>query len=484
MDTIENLYPENIWKHFSAFCSIPHPSDHEAEIVAYIGQCAEEAGLEYSTDKIGNILVKKPASPSCEQWPVVALQAHVDMVPQKNSNIQHDFVTDPIKPYIDGEWVTAENTTLGADNGVGAATMLALLEASDVKHGPIEALFTVQEENGMGGAFGLEQDVLKAQYLINTDSEEEKDIIVGCAGGVDVNITAPLEKTKAPTDGLAVAVAFSGMKGGHSGVDIHLHRANANIIAAQFALAVIEKLDAAIIKINGGNMRNAIPRESFVAFYIDQENQKECRDFVFAFEAKLNKQFEGIEDKIATTFSVYDAEKLVLDTDSTKQFLTALLDCPNGDLAYVDGMDNTVESSNNISIVRTQENKFEVNCLQRSSSDENRLKWGKEIESVFSGINAETVFENEYPGWKPVLDSELLHTAKQAYEKAFNRKPAVKVIHAGLECGIIGSKYPKMEMVSVGPTIKYPHSPDEKVHIDSVGKYWDYVCLLLAELDK
>jgi len=482
VESIVELYPEKLWEHFNNICAIPHPSKHEEKIVSYLVDFAKEQGLSSLTDNHGNVIISKPATEGCENWPVVALQAHVDMVPQKNTGILHDFEEDPIKPYIDGEWVTATDTTLGADNGIGMSSMLAVLESKNLQHGPIEALFTATEETGMDGAFGLEAGLLKAKYMINTDSEDDREIIIGCAGGVDANISMPYKTKKAPKDSVPVAIAISGLKGGHSGIDIHLGRANANKIACRFISEIIELLDVKIIKVRGGNMRNAIPREAFIYLYVDREKIAELRQFVPDFEKKIQDEYSKTEVAINFTFSATEQSETVIDTKAILKLCKAVEACPSGPVEFVEGLENTVKSSNNLSTIDCKDGLFEIGCLIRSSDDNARKKIGKKITSIFKGSTVELC--GEYPGWQPVLESNLLSVAKELYKKSFQREPEVKVIHAGLECGIIGSKYPKLEMVSIGPTIRFPHSPDEKVNIDSVGKYWDYLCLFLKNISE
>lgn len=480
MESIANLYPEKLWEQFANICTIPHPSKHEDKIVAYLTQFAETHKLNCITDSSGNVIIKKPAAQTCENWPTVALQAHVDMVPQKNTGILHDFETDPIKPYIDGEWVTATDTTLGADNGIGMASILAVLESKDIKHGPIEALFTATEETGMDGAFGLSESVLEAKYMINTDSEDDKEIIVGCAGGMDANISMPLKTKAIPADSIPVVVAISGLKGGHSGIDIHLGRANANKLACEFTNRLIQLLSADISTIKGGNMRNAIPREAFIYFYIKREQIAECRQLIADFENECKTRFAETDPNISLTFSSSEAREFVINSASVNKLIKAIEQCPSQAIEFVEGLENAVKSSNNISTIECTDESFEIGCLIRSADQTSLHKIGKNIATIFKGSTVS--FAGEYPGWQPVLGSKLLKTAEANYVESFKRDPEVKVIHAGLECGIIGSKYPDLEMVSIGPTIKYPHSPDEKVNIASVGKYWDYLCLFLQSL--
>lgn len=487
MDTLSSLYPVQLWQHFQNVCSIPHPSKHEKALSEYIINFCKRSGIDVRTDSVGNIIAKKPATVGYEERASVVLQAHLDMVPQKNSSTQHDFLTDPITPVIDGDWVKAQNTTLGADNGIGVAAILAILESKTIAHGPLEALFTIDEETGMTGAIGLEPEALQSTILLNLDSEDDTELIIGCAGGVnfEAQYTYKTETIENSDDYKVYHLSIGGLNGGHSGIDIDLERANANQLLARFLWAAIQK-NVLVSSFGGGNMRNAIPREAFATLLVPVEAKERIKKLVDRFQKLIKQEFKGTEKKIdiellrpndkevSTYIASYDME----------QILRALLYCPNGVVTRNFEWDYVVETSTNLSIVECKESIVHVSCLLRSSDNEKKQQLATVLSQSFSLYGFEIKTNGDYPGWQPKTTSSILQTVQTVYPKIIGEKPQVKIIHAGLECGIIARSHPNLDMISFGPTICHPHSPDEKVSITSVGKFWNLLQEVLKEIPK
>jgi len=486
MGTLSELKPASLWQLFEKICSIPHPSKHEQKISAWIQSWAKELGLTIKEDGVGNLFIKKPATAGLEDRQGIILQAHMDMVPQKNSDTLHDFLIDPIKPYIidSGDWVTAEGTTLGADNGIGLASALAVLASDDLVHGPLEVLVTIDEEAGMSGAFGLESGWLDGDILINTDSEQEGEIYMGCAGGIDGSATFPLTFDNVPSNNQAFNLSISGLKGGHSGVDIHTGRANANKLLVRFLLDASTKFDLRLTELNGGSLRNAIPREANASFVMPTEQIAALKECLAHYLSTIKTNLSVIETDIdMLLISPEEFEQCWTKTTQT-QILRALNACPNGVMRMSDDIDGIVESSLNLGVIRTRGNNFNALVLIRSLHDDGSLETQRTVQSVFELAGAEVKFSGAYPGWKPNTDSAIMKTVSETYQELFNKVPAVMVIHAGLECGLFKSAYPHWDMVSIGPTIKFPHSPDEKIEIATVEQYWQLLVAVLAKAPK
>jgi dipeptidase D len=416
----------------------------------------------------------------------VILQAHMDMVPQKNNDTQHDFLTDPIRPYItsesDGDWVTADGTTLGADNGVGLASALAVLASNDIAHGPLEVLVTIDEEAGMTGAFGLEAGWLSGDILINTDSEQEGEVYMGCAGGIDGEASFALTFEAVPSHFKAFNLSISGLKGGHSGVDIHTGRANANKLLVRLLLTLSEKFDLRLTELNGGSLRNAIPREANASFVIDKSQEADLKQAVAEYLSTIRQNLSAIETDIEMLLiSPEDFEQCW--TLATQQpILRALNACPNGVIRMSDDIKGIVESSLNLGVIRCKGKKFVALTLIRSLHDDGRLETQQMVQSVFDLAGAQIKFSGAYPGWKPDTSSAIMQTVRDTYQALFNNVPAIMVIHAGLECGLFKTAYPNLDMVSIGPTIKFPHSPDEKIEIATVEQYWKLLVAVLKNI--
>ncbi|MGD2033703.1 MAG: aminoacyl-histidine dipeptidase [Bacteroidales bacterium] len=475
---ITELSPEILWKHFYDLTQVPRPSGHEQGAIEFLKTFAEKHNLEYHIDGTGNILIRKGAHPAKQSAKTVVLQSHVDMVPQKNSDKQHDFTRDAIETIIDGDWVKANKTTLGADNGIGVAATLAVLESSDIQHGPVEALFTISEETGMDGAFGLEAGFLKGDVLINLDSEDEGELFVGCAGGVDANVSWQY-KYEPVNSSLAFHLGIKGLKGGHSGLDIHLGRGNANKLLSQLLLNLKKECDIRISDFHGGDLRNAIPREASAVIHIRDCNEEKLQTTVDRYRQVLIDQYKKAEPDLQIELKQAEPTDQVMPAYDFNKTMEAINTCPDGPINMSDFMSDVVQTSTNLAVVRIGDGKCEAQLLLRSSDDIEKKYLGREIKNHFKQVDAQTEFNGDYPGWQPDTNSKILSVAKDTYSKLFGKEPVVKVIHAGLECGIIGSKYSNLDMISIGPTIRHPHSPDEKVRIDTVEKFWDFLKALL-----
>ncbi|ENB2052278.1 aminoacyl-histidine dipeptidase [Vibrio fluvialis] len=479
---ISKLSPAPVWQFFDKICSIPHPSKHEEALAQYIIGWAKEQGLDVRRDPTGNVFIKKPATPGMEHKKAVVLQAHIDMVPQKNEDTDHDFAKDPIQPYIDGEWVTAKGTTLGADNGIGMATCLAVLASTEIKHGPLEVLLTIDEEAGMTGAFGLEAGWLEGEILLNTDSEQEGEVYMGCAGGVDGALTFDIQREALPAGYVTRQLTLKGLKGGHSGCDIHTGRGNANKLIARFLAGHAQELDLRLIEFRGGSLRNAIPREAFVTVAIPADNQTKLDELFTTYTELLKAELGRVETNLVTFNEAKEAALGVFALADQQRVIAALNACPNGVIRMSDDIEGVVETSLNVGVITTDEQQIKVLCLIRSLIDSGRSQVENMLTSVAELAGADIVFSGAYPGWKPDADSEIMHIFRDMYEGIYGHKPNIMVIHAGLECGLFKKPYPEMDMVSFGPTIKFPHSPDEKVKIDTVGLFWEQMIALLENI--
>ena len=481
---ILSLTPENVWKYFYELTKIPRPTGQMEEVTKYVIDFGKSLNLETVQDKVGNVLIKKPATKGYETSKTVILQSHLDMVPQKNSDVVHDFTKDAIKTYIDGDMVKARSTTLGADNGIGCAMMMAVLADNSIEHPSIEALFTIDEEVGMDGANGLEKGFLKGSKLINLDTEEDGELCIGCAGGRDANITFDFKPDNVIDEGdIAYKVILKGLKGGHSGVQIHLGHANANKLMNRFLKDVVSNYEARIASIDGGSLRNAIPRESFVVLTIPEQLSEDLVDLVDEYEQLFREDFLGIESGISLKAERIDMPKSLLPVEVQDDLINAVEACSNGVISYLADFPGVVESSLNLALVKSTEQNIEIKLLIRSSS-ESRKDWiCSSVESLFSLAGAKVEFGGDYPGWQPNANSELLDHMTKIYLDKYNQEPTVMVIHAGLECGIIQSNVEhKLDIVSFGPTITGAHSPDEAVNIESVGKSYDYLISVLENL--
>lgn len=468
---LKALKPELVWKHFSEIVNIPRPSHHEEKIREYVVEFAKAHNLEYKVDEACNVYVRKPATPGYENRMGVVLQAHLDMVPQKNNDKVFDFENDPIEAYIDGEWVTANGTTLGADNGIGAAAILAVLEDNTLEHGQVEALFTATEETGMDGAFGLKAGLLTGDILLNLDSETEGELYVGCAGGLDANICFNYTAEVAPAGYEAVALTVKGLKGGHSGIQIGYQRGNANRLLFRFLRQT--SLEWLLASVDGGGLRNAIPREATAVLLV--KNAAEFAAEVAEYEKKVIAEFEGIEDSISIFAEGCAAPAEIIPAAVAESLSKAVVGAPDGVIRMSVAMEGLVQTSTNMARVVSDGSTIRLQCLLRSSMNSEKEALGEAIKSVFELAGATVELSGSYDGWNPNMQSPILHAMKASYNALYGKELAVMAIHAGLECGIIGGTYPNLDMISFGPTICYPHSPDEKVEIASVAKFYEFL---------
>lgn len=479
---IQNLSPQMLWRHFYSLTRVPRPSGKKEQIGQFLADYGKSLGLETIQDAAGNVLVRKPATPGMENRKGVILQAHMDMVPQKNTGVAHNFETDPIEAYIDGEWVTARDTTLGADNGIGLAAAMAVLESKDLVHPAIEMFVTVDEETGMHGAFGLQPEFLQGEILINMDSEDEGELYVGCAGGIDANIEFRYKETAVPEGDIAVKISLTGLKGGHSGVDIHLQRANANKLMFRLLKDAVANYEARLASIDGGSLRNAIPREAFAVITIPEDGLDDILDLIQEYQNLYTTEYQGVENNITLTAETVTLPSGLIPEEIQDDLINAVTACPNGVHRFIPELPTVVETSNNLAIIKSDGNSIQLRSLIRSSVESRKDELASMVYSTFALAGAKIELTGAYPGWKPNLESPILKEMQSIYEKNFGKTPKIMIIHAGLECGILGTHYPKMDMISFGPTIRYPHSPDEKVNIDTVQKFWDFLVLTLANI--
>ena len=482
MSELAQLQPEAVWRIFDEVCSIPRPSKHEEKISQYLIDFAEKRNLKCKRDSIGNVLIEKPATKGFEDKEPVVLQAHMDMVPQKRTDKNHNFLTDPIEAFVDGNFVRANGTTLGADNGIGLSMILAILDANEISHGPIQALFTIDEETGMTGAFGLQPSDIKANKLINLDTENENEITIGCAGGLDANFSFDLEYSEINEHSTIYTISLSGLTGGHSGFEIILHRANANKVLCEFLYAVMEKTDMRLISFNGGNMRNAIPREATAVIAINHSFVNVFHKMFERFVEEKQSQFYQTDPHFSCITAETIGETKAISQEQTAGIIRAIVNCPNGPVKYENHNCKVMHTSTNLSFVTTKDNVLIVGCLLRSVDSESKHQLANAQKAIFELYGAKASFTGEYPGWKPVWDSKLLQTVKQSCEKVFEQETNVVVVHAGLECGIFVDNMPQLEAVSFGPNIRGPHSPNEVVEIASVAKTWDVLKDVLVSL--
>ncbi len=484
MSTILSLAPQNVWKHFHELTQVPRPSGFMGPVQEFLLQFAKNIGVEAFKDEVGNIIMRKPATPGMEDCKGVILQAHMDMVPQKNNDTIHDFQKDPIETYIDGEWVKAKGTTLGADNGMGVAAIMAVMEDKTLKHGALEALITLDEETGMVGAFGLKKDTLNGEILLNLDSEDEGELYIGCAGGVDVTSTLQYKEVETDATDIALKVCLKGLRGGHSGLEINAGRANANKLMVRFVREAIASYEARLASWNGGNMRNAIPREADVVLTIPAENEEEVLELVEYCEKLFNEEYHAIETPISFKAERVDLPKGEVPEEIQDNLVDAIFACQNGVCRMIPTMPDTVETSSNLSIITIADGEAKFCLLVRSSSDSMKEYLATSLESCFSMAGMKVELSGSYSGWNPDVESPILKAMVKSYAEQFGTEPAVKVVHAGLECGIIGAIIPGLDMISFGPTLRSPHSPDERVLIPTVQKFYEFLVATLANTPK
>lgn len=480
MSEILKLQPERIWYYFDEICKIPRPSKKEEKISDWLVEFGKKNKLETEKDVVGNVIIRKPATKGKEKSKAVVLQSHMDMVCEKNASTIHDFDKDPIQPLVDGDWVKAKGTTLGADDGIGMAAQLTLLESKDITHGPVECLFTVDEETGLTGAFALQPSFIRGEILLNLDSEDEGQLFIGCAGGKGTTITFSYKKEKVQADFITFKISVTGLKGGHSGDDINKGLGNAVKLMNRFLLNASNKYEIRISKIDGGNLHNALAREAFAIFAAPAEHKNKLIEYACSYNNIIKEELHVTEPDLK--FVIEDAEKPanIIDADTQFRLLNSLYACPHGVIAMTADMPGLVETSTNLASVKTEDDKIIIQTSQRSSVETSKDDIAAMVASVFRLAGAEVKHGEGYPGWKPNVSSEILSVMKNSYIKLFKKEPLVLAIHAGLECGVIGEKYPGMDMISFGPTLRGVHSPDERINIESV----DLFCKLLIEVLK
>ncbi|MFW1951282.1 aminoacyl-histidine dipeptidase [Acinetobacter beijerinckii] len=477
------LSPQVVWQHFETLCTIPRPSKHEQQLRQHLKDWAELRNLETYIDGIGNIIIRKAATAGKEQVAGVILQGHLDMVTQANRGTQHDFFKDPIRPILKDGWLIAENTTLGADNGIGVALALAVLESDDIAHGPIEVLLTIDEEAGMSGARLLESGVLTGQWLFNIDTEEWGELYLGCAGSIDLEVEQPLKYETAPSGLIFVDLLVSGLKGGHSGVDIHLGRGNANVILANFLIDYLAQSNGRLVEFVGGSARNAIPREAVATIAIEIDQLASLEKVIAATQAEWQHKLQAIDDQLLITVQQNTTQiNEVITLQQQQAWLQALATCPYGIAQWSRALADVVETSNNIGVVKLTKDEAKTLIMVRSMVNSEALAFAQNIQKHFANFEIQSELTPLVSGWTPNPDSAALKCLQQAYQSAFKIDPNLKVIHAGLECGIIAEHYPNLQMVSFGPDIKGAHAPGERVKVDTVEKCWKLLVTALESV--
>lgn len=477
---ITQIEPQSVWKNFAALNAVPRPSKKEERVIEFMKNFGEKLGLETMVDEVGNVIIKKPATAGMEDRKTVVLQSHLDMVHQKNSDVNFDFNSQGIEMEVDGDWLKAKGTTLGADNGLGVAAIMSVLESTDIAHPAIEALFTIDEETGMTGAMGLKPGTLQGEILLNLDTEEDDEIDIGCAGGIDV--TASQTYALESANGQIVKIEIKGLQGGHSGMDIHKGFGNANVILGRLLYTGIANENIQLISIDGGGLRNAIPREAMAILSV--RNSVEFIEQATELKEAILEEFTSVEKDLHINIETFSStEKAISEADSRKIIL-ALKSAHNGVYRMSPDVADLVETSNNVARVELKNGELKILNLSRSSVESSKYAVAEQLKSVFELAGMEVEFSGSYPGWKPKPGSDIVKLMENIYERDFGSKPHVVACHAGLECGIIGANYPKMEMVSFGPTIRGAHSPDERANIPSAQKFWSFLKEILKEIPK
>ena len=479
---IRNLEPKTVWNNFADLNEVPRPSKKEERVIAFMVDFGKKLNLETVVDNVGNVIIKKPATAGFENKKTVVMQSHLDMVHQKNSDTIFDFDKQGIEMYVDGDWVTAKGTTLGADNGLGVAAIMSVLESKTIEHPPLEALFTIDEETGMTGAKGLEAEYLEGEILLNLDTEEDDEIGMGCAGGIDVTAKRTYSEENVSDNSSAFIISISGLNGGHSGMDIHKGLGNANKIMNRILFDGFENFGLRIAELNGGSLRNAIPRESKATIVIDTISKE---PFFFEMNELINNittEFKSLEPNLSIEISETNLPEKVMSLGVQEGFIKSIYTALNGVYRMSPDIKDLVETSNNIAKIVVKNGNISVNCLTRSSSETNKIDLANSIRSAFELAGFEVSFSGEYPGWLPNINSDILKVLDNLYEKLHGEKAKIAACHAGLECGILGQNYPKMDMVSFGPTILGAHSPDERASISSTEKFWNFLLEILKNI--
>lgn len=479
---IKKLSPQSLWKNFADLNAVPRPSKKEERVIAFMKEFGQKLGLETFEDEVRNVIIRKPATKGMENRKGIVLQSHLDMVHQKNNDTQFDFDTQGIDMFIDGDWVKAKGTTLGADNGIGVATIMAILESTDIAHPAIDALFTIDEETGMTGALGLKGGVLKGEILLNLDTEEDTEIDIGCAGGVDVTAKRSYQEQAPKAGSMAYRISVKGLNGGHSGMDIHKGLGNANKLMNRLLYKAAAGHGIQVAMIDGGSLRNAIPRESNALIVVETARDKAFRSDMESWMQEIKTEFNTVEPKLVIEVQLAELPAKVMEPMAQQALLNSIYTAHNGVYRMSADMADLVETSNNVARVLIKDGDAMIGCLTRSSVESSKFDLANALRAAFELGGCEVTFSGSYPGWTPNVKSPILDLLVKTYERMNNEKPNVVACHAGLECGILGTNYPKMDMISFGPTIRGAHSPDERVCISSVQKYWNFVLEILKEI--
>ncbi|MFH1000944.1 MAG: aminoacyl-histidine dipeptidase [Bacteroidota bacterium] len=483
MLVFKGLQPSLVWEYFEEICKVPHPSKNEGKIINYLMDFATKHGIEAERNAIGNVIMRKPATPGFENRVAVILQSHMDMVCEKNSDTVFDFNNDPIQPFIDNNWVKAKGTTLGADDGIGIAAQLAVLTDKTIQHGPVECLFTVDEETGLSGAFALNEGFMSGKILLNLDSEDEGELFIGCAGGTDTAAEFDFEKEEVPENHKAIIIKVSGLKGGHSGDDIHKGLGNSNKILNRFIWENEEDLELRLNTFDGGNLQNAIAREAYALVVLPKSKVDKVKNRFNIFSKLIKAEFNVTEPNLKLELKETDLPGFVIDENTQHNLLNAIYACPHGVHSWSRKMENMVETSTNLAAVKfIDDKKILVTTSQRSSVESAKWDIAQMVESVFVLAGANVEHSEGYPGWAPNPDSEIVRITVESYKRLFNKQPVVRAIHAGLECGLFLEKYPYLDMISFGPTIKGAHSPDERIDIETTRKFWELLIDVLIKI--
>ncbi|MEB8329605.1 aminoacyl-histidine dipeptidase [Flavobacteriaceae bacterium KMM 6897] len=481
---VRQLEPKTVWNKFADLNAVPRPSKKEKRVIQFMMDFGISLGLETFKDEVGNVIIRKPATAGMENRKMVTLQSHLDMVHQKNSDTVFDFDVQGIEMKIEGDWVKAKGTTLGADNGMGVAAIMALLESNIVVHPALEALFTIDEETGMTGAMGLKGGVLQGEILLNLDTEEDDEIDIGCAGGIDITAARKYKEVAVPKSNVAYKITVKGLQGGHSGMDIHRGFGNANKIMNRLLYMACESFKIGVSEINGGSLRNAIPRESFAVVVVDEPNKADFENALSALEVTIKEELKYTEPQLIVEVEKVDLPAQMMESEAQLSLIKALYAAKNGVYGMSATMDDLVESSNNIARVIVNNGLLEVMCLTRSSVNSAKFDLANSLKCAFELAGCEVILSGDYPGWNPNPDSAILKVLENKYKTVFGESANVVACHAGLECGILGKNYPDMDMISFGPTIKGAHSPDERVSIPSVQKFWKFLLEILKDVPK
>jgi dipeptidase D len=481
---IQDLEPKNVWINFSKLNAVPRASKKERQVIDFIKSLGSALNLSVYEDEVGNVIIKKPATPGMENKAPVCLQSHLDMVHQKNNDTNFDFATQGIDMYVDDDWVKAKGTTLGADNGMGVAAIMTILESNDIPHPAIEALFTIDEETGMTGALALKGGLLDAQYMLNLDTEEDNELTIGCAGGIDVTGTGVYEEIKPNDNSIAFKINIKGLKGGHSGIEIHKGLANANKLMNRFLWNASKLINVQIASIDGGSLRNAIPRESVAEVFVAEKDIAAFKKLINEYTNIYKSEYQFTDSNLDFEFEKIDSTRNVLDVKMQTNLLSSVYSIPNGIFRMDSNIDGLVQTSNNLARITVKNGSYSIQCLTRSSVNSEKTDLANMIESAFNMMGATTNFGGNYPGWAPQPNNDIVKLMVAKYKELHNNEePLVNACHAGLECGILGTNYPAMQMISFGPTIHGAHSPDEKVSISSVQKFWKYLLAVLKDIN-